>query len=94
MNILLVNCSTINILILILVFTQAYKRGLFGPQYVWITYSWYPERWWTQAVTKNNVGCTDEELEEFVIGGRMLTLSHFATQEDRSKTTDQNIVSC
>ena len=61
---------------------QAHKRKLFGSQYVWITYMWYPERWWTQDVTKNSVSCTDKELEEFVIEGRMLTLSNFAVQEE------------
>ena len=72
---------------------QAYKRHLFGPQYVWATYSWYRERWWTQEVTNTTISCTDEELEEFVIRERMLTLSHYAIPENRNKITDQGTVS-
>ena len=54
---------------------------------------WYPERWWTQEVTKNTVNCTDEELEQFVITGRMLILNQLAIPEHGDKLTDQDIVS-
>ena len=60
---------------------------------MWLSYAGWPERWWTQEVTNNTVNCTDEELEEFVIKGRMLVLNILAIPEHGGKVTDQGIVS-
>lgn len=60
---------------------------------MWITYEWHHQEWWTDEVSRTTVNCTDEELEDFLIKGRVLTLNHYAVQEDREKVTDQGIVS-
>ena len=72
---------------------QAFKRRLFGPRYVWITHGWYPDRWWTQEVTNNTVNCTESQLEEFLVQGRVIALNHLTTPDDRNATTDQGTVS-
>ena len=60
---------------------------------MWITRKPYHPEWWTQKVDKNTVSCSDEELEEFLIKGRVLALNHYATRDHRDKITDQGIVS-
>ena len=74
-------------------YVQAFKRRLFGPRYVWITHGWYPDRWWTQEVTNNTVNCTESQLEEFLVQGRVIALTHLTTPDDRNAMTDQGTVS-
>ena len=45
---------------------QIYHLGLWGPKYVWIVPGWYPAGWWL-TVTRENHGCTAEQLDEMLI---------------------------
>jgi len=72
---------------------QAAKRNLTYPQYAWITYGWYPDNWWTKAVSKNNVSCSDEQLEKFVEKARMLLIRQYPTPDDVDAATIAGIVS-
>ncbi|XP_033624949.1 gamma-aminobutyric acid type B receptor subunit 2-like [Asterias rubens] len=47
-------------------FCQIYHLGLWGPKYVWIVPGWYPAGWWL-TVTRENHGCTAEQLDEMLI---------------------------
>ena len=62
---------------------------------MWITYKFYHHKWWTAEATNTTVNnCTDKQLEEFMIMGRLLALSPYALRNsDRDKDTDQGIVS-
>jgi len=44
---------------------QAAKRNLTYPRYAWIMFGWYPDKWWTGAMARNNLSCSDEQLEVF-----------------------------
>lgn len=73
---------------------QAYNKGLFGQQYVWIiTYGL--EEWWTQESLENiiQINCTIEIIRKFLVEGRVLMFSHHPIQENTNKITDQEIVS-
>ena len=43
---------------------QAYLRGYKHPKYVWLTYGWYQDRWWTEEVNPEPTNCTDHQLAE------------------------------
>ena len=32
------------------------------PRYVWITYGWYHDNWWTSAVNNHPIRCSEDEL--------------------------------
>lgn len=36
------------------------------PRYVWITYAWYQEGWWTSAVNDDPIGCSEDELVQLL----------------------------
>jgi len=72
---------------------QAAKRNLTYPRYAWITFGWFPDSWWTKAVSKNNVSCSDQQLEEFVEKARMLQIQQFPTPDDVDAATIAGIVS-
>ena len=78
-----------NILLLLL---QAARRNLTYPRYVWITFGWYPDSWWTQAVSTVYVPCTDEELEAFILNARMIQIRQYPTPNDIDETTIAGIV--
>ena len=66
------------------------RRNYTYPRYAWITYNWYPDRWWTEAVTTTvNVNCTDDELERFL--ERVISLENYPVAEDANRTTDEGL---
>ncbi|XP_022085182.1 gamma-aminobutyric acid type B receptor subunit 2-like [Acanthaster planci] len=70
------------------VFCEAYRKGYYGPKYVWILLGWYsPVRWWVQEIdkfVKNGEDiCTAEEVEKVVVGS--LSIRGFEIQTDMSK---------
>ncbi|XP_070556391.1 gamma-aminobutyric acid type B receptor subunit 1-like [Ptychodera flava] len=48
------------------VFCEAFKQGVYGPKFVWMTEGWFNEGWW--AVTDKQVDCTTEQLSEVAEG--------------------------
>ncbi|XP_006811624.1 gamma-aminobutyric acid type B receptor subunit 1-like, partial [Saccoglossus kowalevskii] len=48
------------------VFCEAYKRGLYGPKYVWIIPGFFVPEWWTQGL--DNLDCTEDEMRLAVDG--------------------------
>lgn len=42
-------------------------HGIGGyPQYVWITYAWYQDEWWTSAVNNDPIMCSEDELVQLL----------------------------
>ena len=42
-------------------FIQAYRLGFHYPKYMFITYGWYANNWWTIPATSSRYNCTAEE---------------------------------
>ena len=36
------------------------------PHYVWITYAWYQDQWWTSAVNIEPTRCEDREIVQLL----------------------------
>ena len=70
---------------------QAYRRGLTHPHYVWITYGWYQDRWWSADVSSLRVDCTDQEMVRQV--HRALALQLLPEGHDPNAMTDTGLVS-
>ena len=75
--------------------SQAYRRGYYGPKYVWILLGWYsPARWWEQEVEKfkqNGVDiCEVEEIEKVVVGS--LSIRGFEIQQNMSLINFNGVV--
>ena len=49
---------------------QAYRQGMRGPKYVWITLGWYHADWWVEEaerqLSNGNDFCQPEELASLV----------------------------
>ncbi|XP_071950646.1 gamma-aminobutyric acid type B receptor subunit 2-like [Antedon mediterranea] len=52
----------------VMVFCQAYKQGLTGPNHVWMIYGYYQVDWWNMSYTETHYGCTPEQMAEAVEG--------------------------
>ncbi|XP_033106895.1 gamma-aminobutyric acid type B receptor subunit 2-like [Anneissia japonica] len=52
----------------VMVFCQAYKQGLTGPNHVWMIYGYYQVDWWNKTYTDLHYGCTTEEMAQAVEG--------------------------
>ena len=67
------------------------RRSYTYPRYAFITYNWYPDRWWTDDVTTTvNVSCSDDELERFL--ERSISLENYPMAEDHNRLTDEGRV--
>ena len=71
---------------------QAAKRNLTYPRYAWITFGGYPVGWWTNAVSKNDVSCSDQQLEDFIVKTKMLQIQQYPTPNDFDGSTIFGIV--
>ena len=40
---------------------QAYRLGFRYPKYIFMTYGWYADKWWTGSATSSQYNCTAEE---------------------------------
>ena len=69
---------------------QAYRRGL-THHYVWITYGWYQDRWWSADVSSQRVECSDQEMVRQV--DRALALQLLPEGHDPDAMTDTGLVS-
>ena len=67
------------------VYEQAYKKKMFYPGYVWITYGWYYDKhWWKTSK------CTVEEIGAVLKGA--VALSHYpALHEDDSSLNSSTV---
>ena len=74
----------------IIKFMQAYKQNIFYPRYQFLFYGWYSDRWWI-ASEKENISCTQEQLER-VIGPALAPLQDEFIS-NCSRNTDTGIVS-
>ena len=72
---------------------QAAKRNLTYPRYAWITFGGYPVGWWTNAVSKNDVSCSDQQLEDFIVKARMFLIQQYPTPDNTDGMTIAEIVS-
>ncbi len=70
---------------------QAYLKGLTYPKYVWLTYGWYQDRWWTEEMNPEQTNCTDHQLAEVL--HRSLVLQLIPNLNDLNTTTDTGLVS-
>ena len=78
----------------IFIITQALREGFVYPHYGWITFGWYPDRWWTEEVVGEHIDeCTDEELEDFLRRSRPLVIHLIPEPDDYNFKTDAGIVS-
>lgn len=67
-------------------------RNLTYPRYAWITFGWYPDGWWTRAVSSDYVSCSDEELETFILNAGMIQIRQYPTPNNIDGTTIAGIV--
>ena len=70
---------------------QAYKKGYRYPQYMFLTYAWYPPQWWYPE-TSPDFNCTGEERLEVL--NHTLAFLHFPFVRfgDVNASTDVNVV--
>ena len=62
------------------------------PGYVWITFGWYQENWWSADVTDNSsLHCSDEDLEPFLRNTFSIQLGN--STMDSTAPTDVKLVS-
>lgn len=68
--------------------TQAYRRGMVFPRYLYITYYWWSEGWWLDESS-----CTEKEM--IAATNRTIAIDYFpeALSENRDKPTDVGLVS-
>ena len=64
------------------------------PHYGWIMFPWYPKKWWTEEVAGEHIdGCTDEEMEQFLIRAQPLLISLVSEPDDSDLQTVAGFVS-
>ena len=70
-------------------FIKALARGMIYPEYVWMSYGWYTEKWWLEEDTD----CTAEQMQRAI--ARSLAIHHFPipTSEEENAPTDVVYVS-
>jgi hypothetical protein len=70
---------------------EALRRNFNYPDYGWILYGWYPDRWWTEEVAQSPSECTDQELENFLRKSRALVIQLLPEPDDYNQATDADI---
>ena len=66
-------------------------HGIGGyPQYVWITYAWYQEEWWTSAVNNDPIRCSEDELVQLL--RLSIGIEIIPVPDDPSAQTDVGLV--
>ena len=61
------------------------------PKYVWITYAWYQDRWWTSAVNDDPIRCDESEIVQLL--RRSLAIEVVPVSDDPDQATDVGLVS-
>ena len=77
---------------------QAYRRGMIYPRYLFISYYWYPQYWWTFPILRGTPhtytpeNCTVRELTDAIF--RSLAVDYFPLETGpRNESTDVGTVS-
>lgn len=66
-------------------------HGIGGyPQYVWITYAWYQDQWWTSAVNNDPIRCSEDELVQLL--RLSLAIEIVPVPDDLDAQTDVGLV--
>ena len=71
-------------------YMQAFQKGFTYPKYVWIMRDSFIDNWWTAAVDKGDVNCTDEELGMFL--DKAISFRGYPLPENYTSITDAGIV--
>ena len=72
---------------------QAAKHELVYPNFAWIIYGSYPEKWWTDSVAGDHLDeCTEDELNNFLILARPLIMQIIPEPENEDAPTDTGFV--
>ena len=70
-------------------FIKAHARGMIYPEYVWMSYGWYTQKWWLEEDTS----CTADQMQSAI--QRSLAIHHYPipTSEEENAPTDVVYVS-
>ena len=71
---------------------QAYRLGFRYPKYMFITYGWFSNNWWTEPATSSQHNCTAEERATVLLYTLAPIVSEFPT--NLSAQAEPGIVSC
>lgn len=67
------------------------SHGISGyPRYVWITYAWYQDQWWTSGVNNEPIRCSEDELVQLL--RLSLAIEIVPVPDDPSAQTDVGLV--
>ena len=75
---------------------KAYRRGMTGPDYVWMVPMWYNDNWWrssSYSSSNNYPSCTDEAMLEVVNGIIGWVPYGYSTLQDETIVTLSGLVS-
>ena len=62
------------------------------PRYVWITYAWYQDRWWTSDVNDEQISCGEDEIVQLL--KQSIAIEVVPVSDDPEQATDVGLVSC
>eukprot|EP00731_Ephydatia_muelleri_P020698 Em0013g425a len=68
---------------------EAFRKNFMYPKYVWIMRDSFIDNWWTAAVDKGDVNCTDQELEMFL--DKAISFRGYPSPENYTSITDAGI---
>lgn len=60
------------------------------PRYVWITYAWYEDKWWTSDVHNDPIDCDENELAQML--RQSLSVEVVPVPDDYDAETDVGVV--
>ena len=60
------------------------------PRYVWITYAWYEDEWWTSDENSEPIDCDENELAQML--RQSLAVEVVPVPDDRDAETDVGVV--
>ena len=60
------------------------------PRYVWITFAWYQDEWWTSVANNDPIRCNDDELA--VLLRQSLAIETVPVPDDPNARTEEGLV--
>ena len=78
-----------------MLFMKAYRRGMTGPDYLWIIPMWYNDNWWMSSSpsASTNSSCTDAIMMEVITGTIGWVPDGYLTLRNESQITFSGLVS-
>ena len=73
------------------VLCEAYKRGMYGPKYVWFFIGWYEDDWYQKLPEEENISCNQTEME-IAAEGHFTTEAQQWNQDHRSTTISGQVI--